>query len=115
MTAATRPPAQGDNTVDPLYLAELLSAPTFELNICAGVMLREEAIKTVRLAAKAIRALSRPRTEGWKCVPVEPTEEMYKAAHNAPARGHPETASQSYKDIWKAMLAASPSREGNRK
>lgn len=42
-------------------------------------------------------------------VPVEPTETMIEAAFSAPMRGHPETAVQSYYDIWRAMLAAAPS------
>lgn len=45
---------------------------------------------------------------GYVLVPVEPTEEMLKAAFNAPSTNHPETSGQSYPSIYAAMLAAAP-------
>ena len=44
--------------------------------------------------------------EGYVLVPVEPTDAMLEAAFNAPARGHPETATSSFTDIYSAMIAA---------
>jgi hypothetical protein len=41
-------------------------------------------------------------------VPREPTQDMIDAAHNAPREGHPETAVATFREIYKAMLAAAP-------
>lgn len=49
---------------------------------------------------------------GWKLVPVNPTQEMIRAGLDAPAYGHPETASPGYDDVYKAMVAAAPTYQG---
>jgi hypothetical protein len=44
----------------------------------------------------------------WVMVPREPTDAMIQAGLNAPAYGHPETATPKLCDIYKAMLLAAP-------
>lgn len=50
---------------------------------------------------------SRPAESGWKCVPVEPTQEMIDAHFAAHAQA--ETVFAEVPAIWSAMLAAAPS------
>ena len=54
---------------------------------------------------------SYPAREGWKMVPVEPTEEMLVAAHVADLLGCDVDVvdeREFYEPIYKAMLAAAP-------
>jgi hypothetical protein len=44
----------------------------------------------------------------WVMVPREPTYGMIQAGLNAPAYGHPETATPKLSDIYTAMLFAAP-------
>ena len=43
-------------------------------------------------AWKAAKAQAVP--EGWKLVPIDPTQEVFDAAFHAPSVGHPETSGQ---------------------
>ena len=49
--------------------------------------------------------------DGWKLVPIDPTQEMFDAAFHAPSVGHPETSGQSYGSIYKAMVSAAPEQQ----
>lgn len=62
-------------------------------------------------ALAAIRAALLNAPPGWKLVPAEPTGEMLRAALRAPCSGHPETGGQSYRGIYRAMIAAAPEPE----
>lgn len=74
--------------------------------------LSDDVLQTVLEAARRYAASQHTRgevPEGWKLVPIEPTEEMRFAAG---------TLSRWYKDqrthveIYKAMLSAAPTAEG---
>jgi hypothetical protein len=54
-------------------------------------------------------ALAQREHDGeWVMVPREPTDVMIQAGLNAPAYGHPETATPKLCDIYKVMLSAAP-------
>ena len=44
----------------------------------------------------------------WRLVPVEPTEAMIEAAHEADDPGDDPAATPQYGVAWSAMLAAAP-------
>lgn len=52
--------------------------------------------------------------EGWKLVPVEPTEEMYRAAYDLANRSAIDNygAPPPVDDLWFVMVSAAPSQEG---
>ena len=56
-------------------------------------------------ASRAADLLSRMDGEGWRTVPVEPTEAMYAAAE----REWDGRMSARSRGVWQAMLAAAPS------
>lgn len=66
------------------------------------------------IVERANAALSQPGAqavpEGWKLVPIEPTEAMMDAHFATHARA--DTVFAEVKDIWAAMLAASPATGG---
>jgi hypothetical protein len=47
----------------------------------------------------------------WRLVPVEPSRKMLEASYNAP---HENYEPPDPRDVWSAMLAASPAHEGMR-
>ena len=52
--------------------------------------------------------------EGWKLVPVEPTEDMFVEGMEADCAGMPSVDDDRHvRSIWNAMLAASPQPPGN--
>lgn len=83
----------------------------------AGTFATLEAAKAVAQADHEARVLAQPEPveigepavpEGWKLVPVEPTEAMHKAAE----REWDGRMSARSRGVWQAMLAAAPSPEG---
>lgn len=50
--------------------------------------------------------------DGYKLVPIEPTEEMHSAAANVPILG-PQATARRYRTVeWHAMVAAAPAPTG---
>lgn len=69
----------------------------------------EVMVEEMWKAWKAAKAQAVP--EGWKLVPIDPTQEMFDAAFHAPSVGHPETSGQSYGSIYKVMVSAAPEQQ----
>jgi hypothetical protein len=78
----------------------------------------EHHAKLIVAAVNALPALlsrleqHNPVSDGWRLVPVEPTREMHVAALCAGASGI--SSYSDWRDIWSAMLSASPPPPGGR-
>ena len=51
--------------------------------------------------------------DGWKLVPIEPTDEMINAGRIAPCTADEMDADDDYRDVYKAMLSAAPQGKTN--
>ena len=97
--------------VERLYQALTRPAPELGnvITIPVGMASPEEIEAHKKVIAESKAALSRPRTEGWKRVPVEPTKEMLQAGSKTGG-----WYQSSMKALWKAMLSAAPAEGGER-
>lgn len=88
---------------------ELFEAFIADLTPGQQANIRESMERGESLTLRAFQAGRASCADGWVKVPKEPTREMLDAMRNAPAYGHPETATASNVDRYRAAIAAAPS------
>ncbi|MFG5778247.1 hypothetical protein ACFIQF_14355 [Comamonas sp. J-3] len=76
----------------------------------AGEFLAAPPLPGEAVLAERLAQLSQAQAvpDGWKLVPVEPTEEMLQAGRDTPLSGLEEDAPDDYKAVFKSMLSAAP-------
>jgi len=87
-----------------LLLAESALATCYDVDSypASGRTKQDEALAAVRAALSRLSAVP----EGWKLVPVEPTDEMEIAAENDYEKAH--SHFPNWKQAYRAMLSAAP-------
>ena len=79
-----------------------------------GIRIRGYSVERVKALLDRIASLEAQLSQaqavpdGWKLVPVEPTEEMLPAGRDTPLSGLEEDAPDDYKAVFKSMLSAAP-------